>query len=209
MAYFYNTVDDMQRELNTADADVVVLQGTVNAGDATIQGVELDWVAMLGDNFSIDGYVGYLDGSWDHINPTYDPAVLEALAAGGDAAAAAALASGLYIGSDLPRLAPWTASIGATYDLDMGASGLLTFRANYAYRDRNADLDNNWEYFDERRQVTASMDYRNADDTWRASLYGKNLNDEARWGNLAASSVGPLGPMQKGRVLGLEVQYNF
>jgi len=45
LAYFHNEIDDMQRELNLPDfidpvGGVVVLQGTVNAGDVTIKGVE-------------------------------------------------------------------------------------------------------------------------------------------------------------------------
>ena len=197
-AYFYNTIDEMQRELNFGDADVVVLQGTVNAGDATIQGVEIDFVALVTDSLSINGSVGYLDGGWDSINPTVDPAVDPSL-----------LVSGAYVGSDLPRLSPWTASIGFTYDLDLGEAGWMTFRSSYSFRDAAAYLDNNQEYFDQQHQTTASIDYNTSDDHWKVSLYGKNLNNEARWGNLTKTSLGTVGPMQKGRLYGLEVQYTY
>ncbi len=197
VAYFYNTIDDMQRELNFADPDVVVLQGTVNAGDATIQGVELDFVALLADNFSINGSVGYLDGSWDKINPDFiegSPSLSSPDA---------------YIGDDLPRLSPWTASLGFTYDLDLGNAGWMTFRGSYSFRDAAAYLDNNQEYFDQQHETTASIDYNTPDDHWKVSLYGKNLNNEARWGNLTKASIGTVGPMQKGRQYGIEVQYNY
>ena len=45
-AYFYNEIDDIQRELNQGDLDVIVLQATVNAGDARIKGVEAEFTAV-------------------------------------------------------------------------------------------------------------------------------------------------------------------
>ena len=199
-ALYYNEIQDMQRELNIANAAVAVLQGTVNAGDATIKGAELDFVALITDNFSINGAIGYTDGGWDKKNPLYDPEVDPSL-----------LATGKFVGDDLPRLAPWTANIGATYDLDLGDAGWMTFRASYAFRDSAAFLDNNdpRSYFDQMQQVNASVDYNSANGNWRVSLYGKNLNDQARWGNLTAASFGMIGPMQKGRLYGAEVVYNF
>jgi iron complex outermembrane recepter protein len=187
-AYFYNIVDDMQRELNIGDADVVVLQGTVNAGDVIIQGVEVDFVALLTDSFAVNGSVGYLDGEYDSVNPLY---------AG-------------FLGTDLPRLSPWTANLGVTYDMDLGNAGSLTFRGSYSFRDTAAYNDSNTEIFDQQHEATASADYMSNDEHWKVSLFGKNLNDEARWGNL--TSIGGLwtaGPMQKGRVVGVEVEYAY
>lgn len=187
-AYFYNEVDDMQRELNQGDPDVVVLQATINAGDVTIQGVEVDFVALLAENFSINGSVGYTEGRYTKVDPAFDP----------------------YVGTDLPRLSPWTASLGATYDLDLGDKGFLTFRANYSFRDRAAYNDANTHYFDQQHESSASVNYTTPDEHWKLSLFGKNLNDEARWGNL--TSIGgafTAGPMQKGRVWGLEAEYRY
>lgn len=198
-AYFYNTIDDMQRELNIDDDDVIVLQGTVNAGDAIIQGVELEFKALLGDGFSVFGSVGYLDGGWDKKNPLYDPDKISAL-----------LRSKVYyVGDDLPRLSPWTASLGSRYEMSLEDWGSLAFQANYAFRDRAAYLDSNLEYFDQQHEVTASIKYLSANERWAASLYGQNLNDEARWGNLTKASFGTVGPMQKGRVIGLEAEYRY
>ena len=99
--------------------------------------------------------------------------------------------------------------VGATYDWQLGDAGMLTFRANYAYRDEAAYLDNNREYFDEQNEVSASIDYLTASQNLRISLFGKNLKDEARWGNLTQVSFGTIGPMQKGRLFGLEMEYQF
>ncbi len=202
-AAFYNTVDDMQRELNISDPDVVVLQGTVNAGDAIIKGFEVDFVALVTDNFTINGSLGYLDGEWDYINPLYDPDVGPSLTDPDSPN------FGRFVGDDLPRLSPWAATLGAAYDWSLANGGTITLRGNYAYRDEAAYLDNNFEYFDEQEEVTASLDYLTENGKLRLSLFGKNLKDEARWGNLTQVSFGTIGPMQKGRLIGLEAEYQF
>jgi len=188
MAYFYNTVDDMQRELNQGDPDVIVLQGTINAGDVTIQGVEIDFVAMLSESLAVNGSVGYIDGRYTRVDPIYDP----------------------LLGTDLPRLSPWTANLAATYDIDIGDAGFLTLRGSYSFRDTAAYNDSNTEYFEQQHEVSASINYNSLDEHWKVSLYGKNLNDEARWGNLTSiAGLWTAGPMQKGRRIGLEVEYRY
>ncbi len=187
-AYFYNTVEDMQRELNTGDPQIIVLQATINAGDVKIQGVEVDFIALLSDNFSVNGSFGYTEGRYTDKDDTY----------------------AAYTGTDLPRLSPWTASLGATYDMDLGDVGYLTFSANYAFRDRSAYNDSNTEYFRQQHEASASVNYTSADDHWKVSLFGKNLNDEARYGNLTSiAGLYTAGPMQKGREYGLEVEYRY
>ena len=188
-SYFYNTIDDIQRELNQSDADVVVLQGTVNAGDVTIQGVEVDFVALLGDNFALNGSIGWLQGRYTEINPEYDDR--------------------LALKGDLPRLSPWTASLGATYDMTLGDKGSLTLRASYSFRDRAAYNDINSLYFKQQHEVGASINYLSPDEHWKVSLFGKNLNDETRYGNLLGVGNWVAGPMQKGRTFGVEVDYTY
>lgn len=187
-SYFYNVIDDMQRELNLSDPNIIVLQATINAGDAKIQGVEVDFIALLSDNFSLNGSFGYTEGRYTDKDPEY-------------------LA---YTGTDLPRLSPWTASLGATYDLDLGDAGFMTFSANYAFRDQAAYNDSNTEYFRQQHEASASVNYTTVDDHWKVSLFGKNLNNESRYGNLTSiAGAFTAGPMQKGREYGLEVEYRY
>jgi iron complex outermembrane receptor protein len=189
LAYFYNQIDDIQREVNVPDPDVVVLQGTINAGDVTIRGVELDFAAVVTDNFYIDGTVGYMDGEYDSKNPAF---------AG-------------FIGDDLPRLAPWSFGLGANYDIPLENTSLINLRADYGWRDRNAYNDSNTEFFAQQRRLGASASWLSPDVTWRVSLFGKNLLDQENWGNL--TEIGALGytagPMLKGRQYGIEVQYQL
>jgi hypothetical protein len=46
------------------------------------------------------------------------------------------------------------------------------------------------------------------EDHWTVSLFGKNLLDEANWGNITSiAGLYNAGPMQKGREFGLRVEY--
>ena len=194
VAVFRNEIDDIQRELNIGDPDVVVLQATVNAGDVTIEGIEVDFVALLMDNLSINASVGVQDGEYDRIDPFIEQ--LEQVL------------GSTVIGEDLPRLAELNYSAGFSWDIPTNSAGLFNIAGNYSWRDENSYNDSNTEIFDEQERVNASINWVAPDDVWSVSLYGRNLTDEANWGNLTSiSGLYTAGPMQKGRVLGIEVNY--
>ena len=195
VAAFYNKIDDIQRELNIGDPVVIVLQGTINAGDVTIKGIEFDVVGLITENFSIDASLGIQDGKYDSKNPPWD-----GMTPGGVP----------FLGDELPRLAPWNYSIGATWDIFIGNAGLITLRGNYGFRDKHYYDDANTQEFAAQRRLNASLNYTTPDEHWRVSIFGKNLKDEANYGNL--TSIGGLytaGPMQKGREYGLEIAYTY
>jgi iron complex outermembrane receptor protein len=196
VAAFHNEISDMQRELNLPDPFVVVLQGTINAGDVTIQGVEADFVGLLTDNFSINISAGWQDGEYDSIAPIV-----------GDIEDDLGFT---VLGPDLPRLAPFNYSLGFSWDIPMGSAGLVNVAANHSYRDENAYNDSNTEYFDEQRRTNASVNYFSPSENWQVSLYGKNISNEANWGNLTSiAGLFTAGPMQKGRLYGLEVNFRY
>ncbi|HNP37222.1 MAG TPA: TonB-dependent receptor [Woeseiaceae bacterium] len=193
---FYNDITDMQRELNVGDPDVIVLQATLNAGDVTIKGVELDFVWAPINNLSLFASGGWQDGEYD----SYTPLVLQLTAAYGTT----------IIGPELPRLAPVNYNVGFSWDLPMGSAGLLNFTGNYAYREGHPYNDSNTELFDDQTRTNAALNWYSPDDSWRVSLYGKNLGDEANWGNLTSiAGLYTAGPMQKGRTMGLEVAWQY
>jgi iron complex outermembrane receptor protein len=152
IAAFHNSIDDMQRELNVPDPDVIVLQGTINAGDVTIKGIEADFVALLADNFSVNLSYGWQDGEYDSVNPAF----------------------AAFLGPELPRLAPTNYSLGFSWDIRL------------------------------------SVNWFSGNDAWNVALYGKNLEDEANWGNLTSiAGLWVAGPMKKGREYGLEINYRY
>jgi len=185
-AIFHNEIQDMQRELNMGDPDVVVLQGTINAGDVTIKGLEIDFVGLITDNFSVNASYGYQDGEYDNKNPAF----------------------AAFLGDELPRLAPSNYNIGLSFDLPMESMGLVNFATNYSFREEHPYNDSNSEIFEDQTRLNASLNWFLPDEVWQVSLYGKNLTDEANWGNLTSiAGIYTAGPMQKGRVIGLEVNY--
>jgi iron complex outermembrane receptor protein len=197
VAAFHNEIDDIQRELNIGDPDVAVLQGTINAGDVTIEGLEIDFVALLTDTFSINASFGWQDGEYDRVDPLV-----------GDIQALLPPTTPPLLGSDLPRLAPKNSSVGFSWDIPLGGVGLLNVAASYSYRDANFYDDSNLGLFPVQERTNASINYLSRDDRWRVSLYGKNLSDEPNWGNLTSiAGLYTAGPMQKGKRLGLEINY--
>ena len=180
VAVFQNEIKDMQRELNMGDPQVIVLQATINAGDVTIKGLaEVDFIALVSDNFSINMSYGWQDGEYDSFDPFVPAfeALLRQLGALGP--------NEVLIGSELPRLAPTNYNVGFSWDIPLG-SGLINLMANHSFRERHPYNDSNTEFFEDQRRTNASVNWFSADDKLSVSLYGKNLEDEANWGNLTS-----------------------
>ena len=201
IAAFYNEIKDTQREINVGDpspAGVVVLQATINAGDVTIKGVEVDFVALLADNFSVHASYGWQDGEYDSIDPVV--AQIEA-----DLGLPFPL-----IGGDLPRLAPTNYSLGFSWDIPAGGMGLFNLASSYSWREEHFYDDSNLNKFDDQKRFNASVNWFAPNEHWQVSLYGKNINDQPNYGNLTSiAGLFIAGPMQKGRVYGLEVNYRY
>ena len=202
IAAFHNSINDLQREINIADPFVLVLQATINAGDATITGVEADVVALLSDNFSVNLSYGVQDGKWDSFNP-FVPAFEGALRNAGLLGANEPL-----FGPDFVRLAPTNWSAGLSWDIPVGES-TLNIASSYSFRERHPYDDTNRQYYEDAERFNASITLFSGSGKWDLSLYGKNLGDEPYWGNL--TGIGSLGivsgPMAKGEVTGLEFNY--
>ena len=97
--------------------------------------------------------------------------------------------------------------MGISWDVPVG-NNLFNFMVNHSYRESHPYDDANLQYFDDQRRTNASLNWFSADDTWNVALYGKNLEDEANWGNLTSiAGLWVAGPMKKGRELGLEINY--
>lgn len=207
-ALYHVMVSDMQRELNVGASEiplvgatgVLVWQATINAGDVDITGAELEAVALITDNFSINASVGYVESEYDSYTDEVKSAEARIFAETGQ--------NVTLIGDDLPRLSPWTASIGATYDLDLADYGLVTFRGNYSYRDPAAYNDSNTLVYESKRMANASVQWTSPDSAWTVSVFGKNLNDEVRWGSLNGL-IETSGGVTKGRTYGIEATYTY
>lgn len=198
LAYFFNDIKNIQRELNLPDPLVVVLQGTINAGDAEIRGFELEFQAVPTDRLTLFGSFGYMRGEYTSVNPLWAgnvPGIVPPTP---------------YIGDELPRLAPWSFNIGGGYDVPIASYGLLNFSGDYGWRDRNFYDDSNVQEFNIQRRLRASVSWMSPSDAWKVMLYGKNILDEPNYGNLTSiAGLYTAGPMQRGREYGLQVEFRL
>lgn len=210
-AAFTYDFTDMQREVNESDPIVGVVQQIVNTADATIQGFEVEFQAFPLDNLIITGHVGIVDGEYDEV--LFDIS--------GDG-----VVDEKDLALDIPRLAPQTYGLGVIYDQDLGSAGILTARANINHRSSAAYTDSNLGTLPAADIVDASLGYSPLDGGWTLSLYGKNLLDEVTFGNdtqLPANFPGSttfavpgldgsgatFSPLNKGRIFGVEAQFNY
>ena len=128
---------------------------------------------------------------------------------------------------DLPRVPQATWGVGLIKDIDLGNSGALVGQVNYQYRDRIAYTDSNFGWIRSANMLNANLTWETPIDGLAASIYGKNLLDEVQTGNdtqlpfPAPRSTGTqlpyqndpggstFAPLKKGRLVGLELTYEY
>lgn len=189
---FYMEYKDKQEELQLPD-DNDTGQKTVveNASSATLQGVEIDIQATLGEGLSLRANLGYLDSSYDDF--TYQgldgPVDLSDL--------------------DFRRAPDWTGSLDVTYEWDM-AGGRAWVRGAYHYIGEHfVNVSNSPELEnDAQNLVDASVNY--SYDAFTFSVYGRNLTDEDGYSHgYDVAGLWSYAATRPPRTYGLEVVYNF
>ncbi len=206
-AAYYNEIDDMQRELNLPEGNTVV-QLIRNTAEATITGAEIEVQTFPMENLMVQFSAGYVDGTYDKV--FFDISGTDGVIDGEDKAL------------DLPRLSPWTYGTRVVYDLPVGDLGTITTSASFYHRDEAAYTDNNRGMLTAADMVDASIALRTMDDRLTISLYGKNLKDEVTIGGdtqlpqttptdffLFGGPGASFSPLNKGKIIGMEVQYSF
>ncbi|MBL4672883.1 MAG: TonB-dependent receptor [Arenicella sp.] len=199
---FYNKIKDMQREINLADPIAGVVQVIRNVADAEIPGLELEGLFPLSDRLLLNASLGLID-------PEYDVVTFDLNSDG--------VLNDADRDLDLPRAAKITYSIGLIYDLSIGSWGNATSRVNYAFRDESAYTDNNLGFINEQGILDAGVDFYSDDGTWQFGIFAKNLTDEVKHGGdtQLPALLGPIplggtfSPLAKGRIIGVDVTYNF
>jgi iron complex outermembrane receptor protein len=204
LALFHNTIEEMQRETNVPDASSGVQQVIVNAGDAIIQGAEIEARFRVTDNFTVTGQVGYTEGEYDTVTADLN----------GD---------GLIDAADheleIPRLAPWTYGVNLIYDLDV-MNGVLSSRLGYNHRDPAFYNDANTGRLAEADIVDLNFTFTPSEGNWSFAVYGNNLTNDVTWGNDTVlpdlpwfGGVGgptnTLSPLNEGRVIGAEFRFRY
>jgi len=200
-AVYYTELRDAQRAILESDPNSGVVQTFRNAGDLEVFGAEVDAQIALIDTLLLNISVGYIDAKWSSLTGDLNG---DGVSDGDDKALKS---------TSVPEL---TYSVGLVHDMELGDWNLSS-RISYAYRDKIYSTDNNLGFIDDWVNVTAGVDLSSNDGKWVLSAYGRNLLDEVNFGgdSQMPSKLGgvPLGgtfsPLQKGRVVGLQVEFNF
>jgi iron complex outermembrane recepter protein len=207
-ALFHNTIERIQREINTPGA-LGVTQVIRNVGDATIQGGELEARVRVLDGLTFALQAGYTDGEYDSIDfdLTGDAVINEA-----------------DFALELPRLSPWTYGASIIHDLQLGAFGELASQLHFNHRDASFYTDNNRGTLNAADMLNLNITYYPAAGPLSFSIYAVNLLDETTFGGdtqlpnspafgggVAPGSGPPptFSPLNKGRVIGAELRMKF
>ncbi|NML07458.1 TonB-dependent receptor [Sphingomonas sp. G-3-2-10] len=133
----------------------------VNAGRATVQGLEAETTVKLAKGLTFDGSVAYLDFDYTSLS-------------------AAAIASGVTPSMRGPFTPEWQYSAGVQYEAEFGSGGTLTPRLDVAHvgsfyqQASNAALNE----VPGRTLLNASITWRSPSRDWSVALHITNVTDE-------------------------------
>jgi len=164
---------------------------TTNAGKAKIQGMEAEFVGRVSDGLDVNLSIAYLDATYTNFFE------------GGED----------FSGNRLANSPKWAYSIGAQYSTDVGSSGRMTFRTDFAWRDTVDFKRNNLPQFraDTYTLLNARISYETDDGNWVASIYGRNLTDNryATYKTSARTITGGADPDRSVTVFGEPRQFGI
>lgn len=171
VAAFHNEYTDMQvaqSELGTGGASSKI----VNAGQATIEGIEFDIVAVPLDGLTIDVSYGYIDAKFDEfmaVDPLTDQLV------------------DIKDVARVPMSSRNNASLGIQYDFEPFSFGALSARLDLSYQSKHIHNPINYQFDSpgSRTLVNGRISLNDISlgccsdkSRLRVSLWGKNLTDE-------------------------------
>ena len=158
-ALFSNRYQDIQLSSVQADATNNLVLVIENAGQARMNGAELEVQARPTTAWQIDVSLGYLDARFTRLAP----------------------GASVTLDSKLPRTPRWTAAVGSSYTLGLGGSGMqLTLRGDASFRSLSFT---NTENTPEGAQpaytlVSARAMLTRAGGPWNLTAYVSNLTDK-------------------------------
>ncbi len=179
LSAFYQTYDDYQVEI----ADEIGIGNSVqNAAEVEISGVESEFTWLIGQHFTFDGNISYIDATWE----TYEDAGClraqyqrEACTEVTDADGNTAFIQDLS-GEDLNYTPEWSYNLNATWNDSFTGGWDWYIRGEIAYRDEVfffPDLDPELVGPDY-TLLNASIGVTAPSGMWDIVVWGKNLDDE-------------------------------
>lgn len=185
--YFYNDYTNLQISATTGGGVFT----RSNAGEARIQGVELEFAFEPVDGLDIYGNASWLDAEYRNLTPlqagtltnsnidtgAVGPACTNVTAVGPSQAFNDQIVA-CALGLELKNAPEWKALVGFTYTIPL-ASGEVFFGADGAYESDSFALVANppGSLVEPGFRVDARAGWRSDNDRWRVTLWGKNLTD--------------------------------
>lgn len=142
--------------------------GRINAGDATIQGLEIEATAVPVEGLEIFGSAGFLEGEYDKWS----------------AALTTCAAQGLttldqLLNLDLKQAPDWSYRVGFNYSYDAGATGVFSIGADYSAKDDHFNnlCNSRGIAVQDYEFMNAQASWESPDGRWLVQLAGKNITD--------------------------------
>ena len=186
---------------------------------ASLLFAQAEFVALLGDNFRIDGNFAYLDTEFDEFctTDTRNTALpLDPANCSFDDGAGGTFATSNLAGNELPRAPDLTAFLAGTYETSLTADINGFFRAEWQHTgDQFFSVFNRPNVAQDAYDLfNASVGVAAANGSWTARLWVRNLADEEYFSNLFESGVTdtlvvPQGFVGPPRTWGLTLSLNF
>ena len=140
---------------------------TDNAGDARIQGAELEMEAVPFENGLVNASVGYIDAGYTSLGP----------------------ATEITIDNKFAQTPKWTVSVGAQVKIPVIGLGSITPRVDYSYRSSHFNDNQNSPNLFQKGYglLNTRLTLQTEDSGLSVAIYGTNLTDKAYvTGGLAA-----------------------
>ena len=170
---------------------------TRNAGDATVNGLEIEALSNVNDSLSINYGLTLLDATYGEflntngIQPQLGEQQLD----------------GNYL-TNAPKV---SINLGLNYTSPMASGASLTYRANASYKSRIYFSEFNEYSQDAYTIVDLNLIWESADETMRSRFFIKNATDEDYISGYLSSATGGgrFGQWGYPRTAGIEIQRNF
>ena len=157
LAAFYNDYSDIQLTSVRAVEGLIVVV-TENAGEARIQGMEIELAAQPFEPLVVRAGAGYLDAEYTELSP----------------------GATVTLDSKLVKVPEWTANLAAEFSVPLGSDWALTVGGDLSYRDDYFNDPNNTPLLkqDAYTLLGAYMRFASSDGRWELTAFGTNLSDE-------------------------------
>ncbi|WP_460239009.1 TonB-dependent receptor [Aurantivibrio plasticivorans] len=166
-AIFYNDYKDLQVSSFEATEDgSSLLPVFTNAGEAVMQGLEVEMTTRITEEITLNANLGYLDAEYKEFFAGSDPVTNTAIDVSDD--------------REIVNAPKWDALLGITYYKQVGELGYMTLSGDLSYRSKTYLEVNSSETLaqDAYSVFNALLSFETMNESWRFTLAGKNLTDE-------------------------------